>query len=103
MFFFTNKNKNPSLERKLSQNDFKYLISFLNKYGLARTTFLIYYISQEIETAVLKDFGKFSLIKLFKRFKSSAMRMFLQYDGKKIEKKGFNVNEYGVIFAEFFL
>lgn len=101
--FFTNKKKNPSLERKLSQKDVKYLMSFLNKNGLARTTFLIYYISQEIETAVLKDFGKFSLIKLFKRFKSSAMRMFLQYDGKKIEKKGFNVNEYGMIFAEFFV
>lgn len=80
----------------------KYLISFLNKNGLARTMFLIYYISQEIETEVLKDFGKFSLINLFKRFKSSAMRMFLKYDGKEIENKGFSEIQYAMIFAEFF-
>lgn len=101
-YFFTNKKKNPTFERNLSQKDMKYLISFFNKNGLARTMFLIYYISQEIETAVLKDFGKFSLINLFKRFKSSAMRMFLQYDGEEIEKKGFSEIQYAMIFAEFF-
>lgn len=100
--FFTNRKKNPSLERKLSKEDIKFLGSYCNKNGQARTLFLIYYISQDIEIAKIRDFGKFNLAKLFKRYENIALKTFIDHDGKEIESLNYDLIKLAMIFSDFF-